>query len=286
MTYNSYQIAEIIGVNVSTIKRWTDSGKLQCHQSAGGHRKFHLYHLTEFLKQHKKTSTNINVNNLIGKNDNLTKAIDQEKYKYLVQYSYEKLISGDSEKIISLNNSLILKKYKLYDIFDKILNPTLIKIGEQWSKGNLTITEEHLASEIIKKFLTNINFQYMSINSKYNAFMFTLNNDKHDIPLHMSESIFNQHKGINTFNLGPDLPVEDFLKLAQKAIPHFIFISIIYIQDLDNINKQLNLLCEAFNNTETAIFIKGRVNELSLNYPFISIENYKELTLKISERLK
>mgnify|MGYP001337092544 FL=1 len=51
MTYNSYQIAAIIGVNVSTIKRWTDSGKLKCFQSVGGHRKFHLNHITEFLKK-------------------------------------------------------------------------------------------------------------------------------------------------------------------------------------------------------------------------------------------
>ena len=28
MIYNSNQVANIIGVNVSTIKRWTDSGKL------------------------------------------------------------------------------------------------------------------------------------------------------------------------------------------------------------------------------------------------------------------
>ena len=45
------QIAEIIGVNVSTIKRWTDSGKLECQQTIGGHRKFHLNHLRKFLKE-------------------------------------------------------------------------------------------------------------------------------------------------------------------------------------------------------------------------------------------
>ena len=39
MIYNSNQVAELIGVNVSTIKRWTDTGKLNCIKSAGGHQK-------------------------------------------------------------------------------------------------------------------------------------------------------------------------------------------------------------------------------------------------------
>ena len=78
MTYNSNQIAEIIGVNVSTIKRWTDSGKLECQQTIGGHRKFHLNHLRKFLKKNQKLSVNINLKHLIGDNKSLINAIDKK----------------------------------------------------------------------------------------------------------------------------------------------------------------------------------------------------------------
>ena len=287
MTYNSYQIAEIIGVNVSTIKRWTDSGKLKCFQSVGGHRKFHLNHIAEFLKKNNKTSTDINISDLVGKNIKLANAIDKENYKYLVKYSYENLISGKADRFMSLNDSLILKNYKIHDIFDRILNPTLKKIGDQWTQGNLSITEEHMASEIIKKFLTNINFQYLSINNKYNAFSFTLFEDKHDIPLHMSEAVFNHAGNIKTFNLGQNLPVDDFLNLTQKVTPNLIFISIIYIQDLDKINQEVNLLLKSFSNNETTIFLKGRTEELRLNYSnFIPVKDYNHLYNYISENIK
>ncbi|MCB0298451.1 MAG: helix-turn-helix domain-containing protein, partial [Calditrichaeota bacterium] len=43
--FNSQEAAKILGVNVSTIKRWTDEGKLQCIKSVGGHRKFLMDHL-------------------------------------------------------------------------------------------------------------------------------------------------------------------------------------------------------------------------------------------------
>ena len=35
--------------------------KLNCYKSAGGHRKFHLNHIKEFLKKDKSIHTNINV---------------------------------------------------------------------------------------------------------------------------------------------------------------------------------------------------------------------------------
>ena len=54
MNYNSYQVAELMGVNVSTVKRWTDAGKLNCQKTEGGHRKFHLNDLKDFFKKNKK----------------------------------------------------------------------------------------------------------------------------------------------------------------------------------------------------------------------------------------
>ena len=42
---NSKEVAMIMGVHVSTVKRWTDAGNLPCYQTPGGHRKFILSHI-------------------------------------------------------------------------------------------------------------------------------------------------------------------------------------------------------------------------------------------------
>ena len=57
---NSRDVAEILGVNVSTIKRWTDEGKLTCDKTAGGHRKFHLHHIAHFLEIHDSHKNQLN----------------------------------------------------------------------------------------------------------------------------------------------------------------------------------------------------------------------------------
>ena len=51
---NSEEAARLLGVNVSSIKRWTDEGKLSCIRTAGGHRKFQMSHLADFLKKFNK----------------------------------------------------------------------------------------------------------------------------------------------------------------------------------------------------------------------------------------
>ena len=91
MAYNSYQIAEIIGVNVSTIKRWTDAGKLNCRKTEGGHRKFHLNDLKSFIKNNKKGSSDINLEHLIGKNKSLTDAINSQDNPQLINHYFQSI---------------------------------------------------------------------------------------------------------------------------------------------------------------------------------------------------
>ena len=289
MIYNSYQTAEIIGVNVSTIKRWTDMGKLKCDTTVGGHRKFNLNHISEFIKNDPQYSSKLNLGYLIGSNKSLIESIDNRNNKTLINYCYKYLIAGKINKFILLNNSLLLKGFNIHSIFDDIFLPVLEKIGNEWEKGNLTISEEHLATEIIRKFLSNLNINYLAKQTIYNAFCFTLIDDKHDLSLSMGESILNQNKKIKTFNLGASLPVEDFINLSQKTQPDIIFISIIYISDIDQLTNQMNILCKYFlKNKKTKIFLRGSgVSALNLKYNnFVNLSSFEDFQSKINRYFK
>ncbi len=278
MIYNSNQVANIIGVNVSTIKRWTDSGKLDCQQTVGGHRKFHLNHIRKFFKENQKLSENINFEYLLEGNKSIINAIDGNDISSLVDYCYQNLILANSDKFISLINSLVLKSYPIERVFDAIIMPSLKIIGEEWENGNLSITEEHLATEKIRSFLVNLNYDTTPKNAKLNAFCFTLKNDKHDLPLYMGESIFNQNN-IKAFNLGANLPADDFISISKKVSADIIFISLVYVQNVDVMNKEINLLCNAFLDTSTKIFIRGiGLEKISINYSnYIPIKSFESL---------
>ena len=57
------EAAERLGVSVKTIRRWSDSGKINCHRSPSGHRRYHLNDLNQLLRGEKSFSkTKITIN--------------------------------------------------------------------------------------------------------------------------------------------------------------------------------------------------------------------------------
>ena len=51
----SKNVAEILGINISTLKRWTDNGTLECTKTAGGHRKFTMQNIRDFHKSQENS---------------------------------------------------------------------------------------------------------------------------------------------------------------------------------------------------------------------------------------
>ena len=54
---NSKDVAEVLGINISTLKRWTENGTIECTKTAGGHRKFTMQHVRDYYKNNKKSDT-------------------------------------------------------------------------------------------------------------------------------------------------------------------------------------------------------------------------------------
>jgi excisionase family DNA binding protein len=51
--YSTKEVAELLQVDESTLRRWADSGKLKCFKTPGGHRRFTAKHISEFLKRYQ-----------------------------------------------------------------------------------------------------------------------------------------------------------------------------------------------------------------------------------------
>ena len=148
---NSKEVAMIMGVHVSTVKRWTDTGKLPCYQTPGGHRKFILSHINEFLAMNKKKSKKVNVVELEGiKDRKLIQNIDHGEYGKLLPGFLKQALNADGKRLKTTLMGLYIKQYILHEIYDALVMPVLKSIGDMWVNNDISIAEEHLATNTIR----------------------------------------------------------------------------------------------------------------------------------------
>ncbi len=131
------QVAQLLGVGEATVKRWADSGEIDCFRTVGGHRKFRLRDVTAFVqKRDYQTSLPLPASGAAN--------IDE------AQARFEKSsMAGDVDGCIAQMAALRLRGLSLAEIFDAVVAPALHKVGTKWEKCQITVADEHVATNTL-----------------------------------------------------------------------------------------------------------------------------------------
>ena len=279
---NSKEVASIMGVNVSTIKRWTDSGKLDCYQTVGGHRKFLLSHLKNFLKEKINQKLRVNIIQYLNKGDKeLIQRIDRIDYKYLRDYLLQLGLQQGVDSIHDIINSLLIKGEPQHRIYDELILNLLNRIGVQWSKNKFSISDEHVVLETIRNVMYRIHSEVSTNDLKKTKkiICMTLTNDDHEIPLVMIQSILHE-MNIPIINLGTNLPVTEIESKVLVFNPTHLIISSNYVLDPDTFNSEISRLIQFCHKKDIEILIGGSGNHLLIEenrYATIELKDMTEL---------
>jgi excisionase family DNA binding protein len=142
---NSKEVAQMLGVNVSTIKRWTQSGKLPCQTTAGGHRRFMMADLINLVNENKSAIVKSNVFRLESEEDaRISYHVVKRDYDFLKGFVIKQALEGRSEKVQQILSGLYMVRSPLHEIYDDLLTPVLWELGDRWDRGDVSIIEEHI----------------------------------------------------------------------------------------------------------------------------------------------
>ncbi len=262
---NSVEAANLLGVNVSTIKRWTDNGKLNCLQTPGGHRKFLMRHINEFLHDKNDKAQKITVVPYnTSEHRRINHLIQKHQVEALCPILLSSALKSDREIVNMIVTGLALAQYPVYIIFDKLIAPVLRQIGDLWEEGSLTVAEEHIASDIIRDSILIVR-EIITKTDKLSqkVFCFALDDDQHDIPLKMSQVLLEQ-KGYEVFYSGQRTPADSLEKLMAEHKPARIYLSSTYFDEnwteeqLDGKYAELDVIYQLSEKFGFEIYIGGR----------------------------
>lgn len=109
----------------------------------------------------------------------------------------------------------VYSKFELISIFSEILTPVLVKIGEAWYDGRISISTEHFASSLIRGWLLQLFYALPSRNTGKRILVGNGPDEDHEI----GELMFAcqlREKGFFVDYVGPDNPMEDLVEYAGE----------------------------------------------------------------------
>jgi MerR family transcriptional regulator, light-induced transcriptional regulator len=274
--FNSEDAAKILGVNVSTIKRWTEGGDLECIKTAGGHRKFLMAHLADFVEKNKKKSSRINLFPLENEQDiEVGYYIMKGDFHFLNRYILEQAMLSNREQVQQVFNGLYMGQFPLHQIYDLLVTPVLHQIGFLWEENQITITEEHLASQTIRDGIMRLQGIIRIPSEKIGKVLcITPSKELHDIPLKMVDHVL-EARGYRIYYSGQLTPIAKIDQIFDKIKPDRLYISCTFVNDVHETQEEINELFRISGVYGTRVYVGGRGFDLLLHHnPVVEKRGY------------
>ena len=254
---NSKEVANILGINISTLKRWTDNGTIKCKKTPGGHRKFTMQHVREYYKNNKESGKNFGAVLDTVDHKEIYNFIKNNDFDSLTQRLAETSILSDDLSVNTIIRSSYMSGYPVADIFDKIIEPASDLVENWLNSKSISHIEEYISRKLITRGIEALNQD--KPNGTYNgkaALCINFEDDLPDLGIAMSEVVL-RHCGYNVFNSGSHAELGSLKTIIKKEkIDTLVF----YLCDrqccratsLNNLKKTENQVIEIVNTLQTS----------------------------------
>ena len=246
------QLAKAIGVSESSVKRWCDDSQLQATYTPGGHRRIKVAEALDFIRRSNHglvdpRSIGLPVN--LGKN-----SVEFSNASELLTAA---LIDGEEANCRRIILDLYLQNTPLETIFDQVLVPAFVQIGDKWGCGEVAIYQERSACLICNKLLISLEETIPSPATAPLAIGGTLTGDFYEIPTQMV-SLIGRQQGFQTKSLGANLPGSTILEAVEKFAPKWVWLSVSYIAEKNYFLTEVNQLWEKLSAQGVHLVLGGR----------------------------
>lgn len=272
------QVAELLAVSEATVKRWADAGTLRCFRTPGGHRKFRMSDVADFLRTHNYEAAGplapvADANALAGVSSgargdgdgagrgSLAVAPLAEVPIYQepeVALTFRNLaLAGDVDGVVSLIAQQRLRGHTLASIFDGVVTPALVDIGERWARGVLTTTQEHMASAAVIEALARTRpLIERAARDRGKVVLAAPGEEQHDIVLRMA-ALLAHGAGFTPRMVGARAPASDLAMLVMAERPRLLALGATECSELRALSQDLATLSEAAQAAGTHVIVGG-----------------------------
>jgi len=271
MTYLSTQeVASLINVTETTVKRWADEGKIPCHKTLGGHRKFLMKEIVQFAEDNAYPLTGTVALPLAKREARAIElAILTQDYTRLADFFYIEAVQAERQGIYELLSYLSKHHVPLSVLADAVIKPAMVRIGEEWRAGKLDVDREHLASNAVLEALVQLKPElHRKPLHGLSAVCACAEGDNHELGLRLLAYAL-ETEGWKVHYLGANTPFLTLRSFIKSSRPNLICVSATIVERKLDLIHELQTIGKAARSMKATYLVGGAI---SGTYP---IEDFK-----------
>jgi MerR family transcriptional regulator, light-induced transcriptional regulator len=226
---STIDVAGLLKVNESTVKRWTEKGVLRCFKTPGGHRKYTQEDVSEFIERY---GYKVDEAALQEEPSPPQPAAVSADYAILTKHHAslssmltEILLRGSEDETFQFLNLLRINRFTLVELYDRIVAESLRQIGALWVDRAVTIDQEHIATNCVLQAIGRLQTLLpKSERMEMTALCGCFGEEFHDVGITCIRNVL-EAEGWNTVFIGANLPVESFIQAVKRFRPQLVCIS-------------------------------------------------------------
>lgn len=223
------QLARLWHVSEATIKRWADAGHLQSNRTLGGHRRFALADVARFQNERGLgTTVERQLETAVHRKVSSSKASRARAAKErraAAENFFNAIVEGQEGAAAAVLLEAYLDGRPLVEVIDETVTTVMHRVGELWHGGNLSITDEHLATRTATRALEAMS---VSIRRRYTdgrlAVCCATEDELHELPV-LCVQVLLESEGWSVKNFGASTPFFALAGALEKHRPNLVCVS-------------------------------------------------------------
>ena len=247
-------LAAIIGVSESSLKRWVDEGRLAAARTAGGHRRIALTDAVRFIRETHQPLVQPELLGMAELGGATTNGAASAPESVLL----DALQAGRAQEARGLIIAQFLSSRSVAAVFDGPISHAMHRIGEIWKHSSDGIMIEHRATEICMDSVRQVRLLLPVVpHGAPVALGCAAPGDQHHLPSLMSATTLLE-VGYKDINLGPDLPIESLISAIREHNPRIVWMSVSTGADRSAITPHIDRLAALVAKSGASLILGGR----------------------------
>jgi excisionase family DNA binding protein len=247
------RVAEALGVSVSTVKRWVDSGMIRAVRTAGKHRLIPMSEAIRIAQEQGVKAANIEV--LAGLSASHRSGIDDRVRDFL----FDLLRENKAREAKALMQSVYLAGCGADVLADDLIHPVMKRVGHSWRVGSLDVFQEHQATNTVGNALRDLidrvtgdldRLKPVAIGAAPEGDPYVLSTLLADLLL--------REMGWEVHNLGANLPLRSLANATDLFRPKLIFLSINFLKEETSFVREYRSFFKTAAANNAAVIVGGR----------------------------